>query len=236
MTSDCLKRMLDPRTSGLAVVLLGITAMFMNKALTAHIIFAVAAIYLLCSKAVKACLVYVSIYLLITVLSMNVESIENTSIMLLVVSLGYFVQKLTVLIMMGQFFARTARIPDVLTALQQMKMPDALAVPLIVALRFFPTIREDYHSLRDSLRLRNVRVSPVMILVRPVKTIEYLFVPILRKSVRVSDELAASALVRGFEHMKDQTILFPLKFGKTDIAVTAATVMTVVVLFIIQFY
>ena len=232
---DKTKPALDPRIVGFIVILLGTTAMFMNKAMTAHMICAIAAIYLLAAKAYKPCAVYLTIYIAVAFLMASVDKIHNTTAMLLIVSLSYFVQKLLVLIMMGNFFVRMTTIPYVLSAMQHMKFPDAAAVPIMVALRFFPTIREDYHSLKDSLRIRRVSLSPLQFIIHPVRMLEYLFVPILMKSVRTSDELAASALSRGFEHMNEQTILYPLRLSKLDYVVLALTTILSGALFYLQF-
>lgn len=226
---------LDPRIVGCIVVLFGTTAIFMNKAVTAHIICVVAAIYLLAAKVYKSCAVYLTIYTAVAFLMANVNEIPHTTAMLLIVSLSYFVQKLLVLIMMGDFFVRMTTIPYVLSAMQHMKIPDAAAIPIMVALRFFPTIREDYHSLKDSLRIRKVSLSPLQFIIHPVRMLEYLFVPILMKSVRTSDELAASTLLRGFEHMNEQTILYPLKLTKLDYAVLVLSTTISGVLFYLQF-
>lgn len=207
----------------------------MNKAMTAHTIFTIAAVFLIAAKAYKPCVAYLVIYITIAFLMANVDMIHNTNIMLLVVSLSYFVQKLLVLIMMGTFFARMITIPYVISAMQHLKIPDAASVPIMVALRFFPTIREDYHSLKDSLLLRKVSISPVQFVIHPVRMMEYLFVPILMKSVRTSDELAASALSRGFECMKEETILYPLKLGTFDYIVGILTTIIAVILFYFQF-
>ena len=232
---DKTKPALDPRIVGFVVILLGTTAMFMNKAMTAHIICAVAAVYLLAAKAYKPFVLYLFIYISVALLMANVDKIHNTSAMLLVVSLSYFVQKLVVLLMMGSFFVRMTTFPYVLSAMQQMKIPDAAAIPIMVALRFFPTIREDYHNLKDSLRIRKVSLSPVQFIIHPVRMVEYLFIPILMKSLRTSDELAASALLRGFEHMNEQTILYPLKLKTLDYIIGIVSTLIVAVLFYLQF-
>lgn len=232
---DKTKPALDPRIVGFVVILLGITAMFMNKAMTAHIICAVAAVYLLAAKAYKPFAVYLTIYIAVALLMANVDKIHNTSAMLLIVSLSYFVQKLVVLLMMGSFFVHMTTIPYVLSAMQHMRVPNAAAIPIMVALRFFPTIREDYHSLKDSLRIRRVSISPLQFVIHPMRMMEYLFVPILMKSIRTSDELAASALSRGFEHINEQTILYPLKLKTLDYIVGIMSIMIVAALFYLQF-
>ncbi|MCR5061720.1 MAG: energy-coupling factor transporter transmembrane protein EcfT [Treponema sp.] len=229
------KNTLDPRISAFIVILFGISAMFMNKALTAHLFCLVAAVYLIVAKVYKPCFIYLSIYAVIAMLMKNVGRIHNSNLMLLVVSLSYFIQKLVVLLMMGSFFVRTTTIPKVISAMQLMKLPDAIAVPLMVALRFFPTIREDYNNLKDSLRIKNISVSPVQFVIHPIRMIEYLFIPILMRSIRTSDELAASALLRGFEHINEQTVMFPLKIKFKDYFIGIISVVITAGLFYLQF-
>jgi energy-coupling factor transport system permease protein len=43
-----------------------------------------------------------------------------------------------------------------------------------------------------------------------------MLVPILIRSYKISDELAASAMIRGIDSGKPKTILYPLKFGIQD--------------------
>ncbi len=217
------------------VIILGIGAMFMNKAETAHIICGVAACCLLAAGAYKVCGVYTAVYVTAALLMASVERVENTSLMLMIVSLSYFVQKLIVLLMMGSFFARMTSIPYALAAMQRLRVPDTAAVPVLVALRFFPTLREDYRNLKNSLRIRRISVSLPQFIIHPVRMVEYLLVPILMKSVRVSDELAASALLRGFEHMREQTILYPLKLKTADYIVGSMITLVVATLFYLQF-
>lgn len=229
------KSILDPRLAAYIVILFGAGAMFMNQAITAHIFCAVAAFYLIAVKSFKTSFISLGIYGIIALLMSNVSKIHNTSAMLLVVSLSYFVQKLIVLFMMGSFFTHVTSIPYVVSAMQKIKAPDALAVPLMVALRFFPTIHDDFKSLKDSLKLRHISIRPLSFIIHPVRMMEYLFVPILMKSLRTSDELSASAMLRGFEHIKEQTLMYPLKMKLKDYFVGIMSTLIVAALFYLQF-
>ncbi|MTI55902.1 MAG: hypothetical protein FH760_13715 [Geosporobacter ferrireducens] len=72
-------------------------------------------------------------------------------------------------------------------------MPNQIIIPFAVDIRFIPSIREDFSCLKDSLRVRNINVSVLGFLKAPIKTVEYVPVPILIRSYKTSDELAASA-------------------------------------------
>jgi energy-coupling factor transport system permease protein len=46
--------------------------------------------------------------------------------------------------------------------------------------------------------------------------LEYVFVPLMMRCVRIADELSASAVARGIENPQVHTALLPLKLRLTD--------------------
>ena len=54
----------------------------------------------------------------------------------------------------GMAMFATTRPGDMVCAMRRMRAPDALVIPVVVMMRFFPTIRHDYRLIRQSLRLR----------------------------------------------------------------------------------
>ncbi len=54
----------------------------------------------------------------------------------------------------GMAMFTTTRPGDRVCAMRCMRAPDALVIPVVVMMRFFPTIRHDYRRIRQSLRLR----------------------------------------------------------------------------------
>lgn len=156
---DKTKPVLDPQIVGFIVILLGTTAMFINKIMITYIICAITAVYLLTVKAYGPLALYLLVYIVIALLMTNVDEIHSTSVMSAVVSLSCFAQKLVVLLMMGSFFIRITTSPCVSSVMQQVRIPDAAIIPIMVALHFLPMIRENYHNLRDSPRVRKVSLS-----------------------------------------------------------------------------
>ena len=86
---------------------------------------------------------------------------------------------------------KTTPVTEIICALETMKAPDQIVIPFAVAVRFFPSIHEDFNCLKDSLRVRNIPVSLWNFLLHPIQTIEYMLVPILMRSYKISEELAA---------------------------------------------
>ena len=137
--------------------------------------------------------------------------------------------------MMIEFLKRKTSMPYVISAMQTMKFPNAVAIPFIVILRYMPTLREDYGYLKDSLKIRGIRTSGIEFFIHPIRSLEFMIVPILFRSIRVAEELSTSVLLRGIENYKNRTNIYPLKFTKIDAGYALFTVIAVSMLCYLQF-
>lgn len=225
---------LDPRTVLYVVALLSVSAMFMNKPMTAHLICIFAGIFLIAIKAYRGVFCYGSLYGLIALLMTYVEKVDNTTFLLIVVSLSYFAQKFIVLMMMGTFLTKATSMPYVLVALQKMKITDLILVPFMVAMRFFPSIKKDFCCLKESLKLRKVPITPLQFFIHPLRTSEYMIVPILFRSLKTADDLSASALLRGIDRSNQKTPLYELYFSWLDLIVSLGTTIIISALLYLQ--
>ena len=229
------KKELDPRTV-LGIVFIFITlGLAINKPLSSHILLLICNIYLITSKAYRECVLYSVIYIIIAGLMFYIYHIPNTTLALTIVSISYFVQKFVIAVMMIEFLKRKTSMPYVISAMQTMKFPNAVAIPFIVILRYMPTLREDYGYLKDSLKIRGIRTSGIEFLIHPIRSLEFMIVPILFRSIRVAEELSTSVLLRGIENYKNRTNIYPLKFTKIDAGYALFTVIAVSMLCYLQF-
>lgn len=229
------KKELDPRTV-LGIVFIFITlGLAINKPLSSHILLLICNIYLITSKAYRECVLYSVIYIIIAGLMFYIYHIPNTTLALTIVSISYFVQKFVIAVMMIGFLKRKTSMPYVISAMQTMKFPNAVAIPFIVILRYMPTLREDYGYLKDSLKIRGIRTSGIEFFIHPIRSLEFMIVPILFRSIRVAEELSTSVLLRGIENYKNRTNIYPLKFTKIDAGYALFTVIAVSMLCYLQF-
>ena len=229
------KKELDPRTV-LGIVFIFITLeLAINKPLSSHILLLICNIYLITSKAYRECVLYSVIYIIIAGLMFYIYHIPNTTLALTIVSISYFVQKFVIAVMMIEFLKRKTSMPYVISAMQTMKFPNAVAIPFIVILRYMPTLREDYGYLKDSLKIRGIRTSGIEFFIHPIRSLEFMIVPILFRSIRVAEELSTSVLLRGIENYKNRTNIYPLKFTKIDAGYALFTVIAVSMLCYLQF-
>ena len=229
------KKELDPRTV-LGIVFIFITlGLAINKPLSSHILLLICNIYLITSKAYRECVLYSVIYIIIAGLMFYIYHIPNTTLALTIVSISYFVQKFVIAVMMIEFLKRKTSMPYVISAMQTMKFPNAVAILFIVILRYMPTLREDYGYLKDSLKIRGIKTSGIEFFIHPIRSLEFMIVPILFRSIRVAEELSTSVLLREIENYKNRTNIYPLKFTKIDAGYALFTVIAVSMLCYLQF-
>ncbi len=228
-------RRIDPRTALLATCLLGIAAVISNRPEAAHAACAIGALCALAAGAWRPCIALSAAYGLIAAVMALAEGAGNATLVIAVVMLSYMAQKFVVLALLGISLSKLASMQDLLAALQAMGAPQAVLIPCMVVLRFFPTIRRDASHLMESLKTRRVLAGGGYAFRHPALTCELLVVPLLMRSVRVSDELAASALVRGLGGETRPTMLHPLSFGARDAVVAALTLASIGALAWLQF-
>ena len=96
-----------------------------------------------------------------------------------------------------------------------MHVPDELTIPMCVMFRFFPTVREEYASIRAAMRMRGIGFGGGKV----AKMLESRMVPMLSCSAKIGDELSASALTRGLGVSRKRTNICHIGFGIWDYAV-----------------
>jgi len=127
------------------------------------------------------------------------------------------------------YVVRTTKIDEFMSAMQKMHVPDGIAISLAVVMRFFPTIKEEYVSIKDAMRMRGVYLGKGNVL----KMVEYRLIPLMFSCVNIGDELSAAAITRGLGGNVKRTSVVELKLKAQDyvlmtlfLAITVAFVIT----------
>lgn len=105
--------------------------------------------------------------------------------------------RLAVMINVVLPLAFASRVQNLLNALQSLRLPFCLSLPATVMIRFIPTFAQDIRQVRDTMKLRGFRLSPQNCLLRPVLVFRFLFIPLLFRSLRSSEELGIAAEFKG---------------------------------------
>ena len=110
------------------------------------------------------------------------------------------------------YVVRTTKIDEFMSAMQRMHVPDGVTISLAVVMRFFPTIKEEYASIRDAMRMRGIALGGGSV----AKMVEYRMIPLLFSCVNIGDELSAAAITRGLGGKVKRTSVETLKMGLAD--------------------
>ncbi len=177
------------------------------------------------SSALKFLLAYASA-LVLTFYFLSEQS-EGLIASLLIGYCGIVVQFMPALIT-AWYVIRTTKIGEFMSCMQKMHVPDGIAVSLAVVMRFFPTIKEEYSSINDAMRMRGVMLGGGNVL----RMFEFRMIPLLFSCVNIGEELSAAAITRGLGGEVKRSSIIELKLGLADYLLmaflTASTVIFVV--------
>lgn len=101
-------------------------------------------------------------------------------------------------------------------AFRAWRIPRPISVTLAVMLRFFPVVATEATAVLDAMRLRGLTGSSGF-LRHPILSMERFTVPMIAASLRASEDLSASAILRGLGSHRTPTSMDPPRFGLTDL-------------------
>ena len=118
--------------------------------------------------------------------------------------------------MLAGIVLSTTKVSEFLSAMNQIHAPKKLVIPLAVMLRYIPTIQEDWHFIKDAMRMRDVSPTPAGFLKNPGMTIECIYVPLMMAASKAADELSIASVTRVIENPNPRTCLVQIKCRAAD--------------------
>ena len=118
--------------------------------------------------------------------------------------------------MLAGIVLSTTKVSEFLSAMNRIHAPKKFAIPFAVMLRYIPTIREDWHFIKDAMRMRDVSPSLGGFLSHPGMTVECIYVPLMMMASKAADELSIASVTRGIENPNPRTCLVRIKCGIAD--------------------
>ena len=111
--------------------------------------------------------------------------------------LAYWFARFSVAFGVAAFVLTQLRPAELNAALRRIHAPNWLIIPLAVVVRFLPALISETRAINEAMSLRGIRPGPLGLLLHPVRYGLHVVLPLLSSAVRMSDELAAAALIRG---------------------------------------
>ena len=210
---------LDPRTKLFLILLCVLSAMFApNLYFQFALVAVIGLLAALCGKwqyALRGILAY-ALICAFTVWCMGVMT--GTWRTMFVAFLG-LVHKVYACGMLAGLVISTTKVGEFLSAMTRLHVPKKLTIPIAVMLRYLPTIREDWHYIRDAMRLRDVSPTLWGFLKAPALTVNCIYVPLLTAASKAADELSIASVTRGIENPKPRTCLINIRMQAADFLV-----------------
>ncbi len=97
----------------------------------------------------------------------------------------------------GAYTFTTTSASAFICAMRRMRVPEAVVIPCVVVIRFFPTIAEDYLQIRNAMALRGTSPPAAGLVRHPAQSLEYILIPLLMNATNVAQDLSVAALTRG---------------------------------------
>lgn len=207
---------LDPRTKLFLILICVFCAIFApNLYFQLALVSIIGLLAALCGKwqyALRGIIVY-ALICVFTIWSMRVMT--GTWRTMFTAFLG-LVHKVYACGMLSGIVIFTTKVGEFLSAMARLHVPKKLTIPIAVMLRYLPTIREDWHFIKDAMRLRDVSPTLIGFLKSPVMTINCIYVPLLTAASKAADELSVASVTRGIENPKPRTCLVSIKMRVSD--------------------
>ncbi|WP_248403386.1 energy-coupling factor transporter transmembrane component T [Butyrivibrio fibrisolvens] len=209
---------LDPRTK--IYMILSVSTIVMMSATTPFlwavrlIITIVPILLLIAEKRYASALRFFALYMTAVFINFRFLSAGSTGFFMAFLTgyCGIIVQFMPAFITVW-YVVRTTKIDEFMSAMQKMHIPDGITISLAVIMRFFPTIKEEYDSIRDAMRMRGISLAGGDV----IKMVEFRMVPLIFACVNIGDELSAAAITRGLGGKVKRSSVVELKLNIIDI-------------------
>ena len=209
------KQTIDPRAQLIILVLINIIGMT-NRSFKMEIVsMIVLAMLLIWQGMWEKCLRYSIAYGIVWLMIALSVLIPNpiTGLMAMVGVMG---RKTVPVIMFASSIIASTKIGKLIAALQDINFPRGLTIALAVAIRFFPTLKEESSVVINSMKMRGLNFNLKSIITHPVLVVENILVPIMMRMTIIADELAVSSMTRGIDSMKKRTSYYENKFAVSN--------------------
>ena len=220
MTGETRKRKwdicFDPRTKVLLLIISMIIATTApSLSYECALILLIAGMGILCGKvrySIIGTIVFLALYLFTTLYLGNVTGTAYT----MFTAWLSLVFKVYPCGMLAGIAVSTTRVNEFLSAMNRIHAPKKFVITFAVMLRYIPTIQEDWHFVKDAMRMRDVSPSLGGFLSHPGMTVECIYVPLMMMASKAADELSIASVTRGIENPNPRTCLVQIKCGIAD--------------------
>lgn len=227
-------RTIDPRIKLTLLPIIGFISFFISDTILLFVILSFSFLLYIYSGIYKKAFYFLAFFSLLLGLEYGMVKIRDYDLVFALYMMIFFLSRMTLIAMFGAYITRTTKISEMIEALNRMKVPRSISIPFSVLLRFAPTMGYELKALRENMRIRGVIKNKFFVLRNPIKYAAYTLVPLLMRMIKVSDELSASALIRGLDSGDNRVTIVELRFKVMDLIAMIIGIFAVISVVVIQ--
>lgn len=219
-----LKNDIDPRVKFLIAILTGLITLWIPMDLL-YILVTCLFIYLTIQGYILKGLIYSGLLAILYIITLKTSGLDSPVIRFIQMSTIILIKLLPIL--MANYPVKKTAPGVLIAALFKLKLPKEIIIPIAVVLRFSPTIANEYKKISESMSLRGLKLNFWGVIKNPIQILEATIIPLFMRSIKVSDELAAAATLRGIENPCKKSCYRDLTISKKDGIIVLSYSLTV---------
>lgn len=206
----------DPRTKILLLVLLDMIILIGRSLPYEIAVFAFSSIIILVGGQGIKVIRYLIIFIFCLAIQWMVVDLKTNFILSLVIFISVGLRKLLPCFMLAKWLIETTEVSEFISAMWKMKWNKEIIIASSVVFRCFPTIKEEWDSIITAMKMRGIDFNIINFFKNPVRTMEYILVPLFVSVLKISDELSAAAMCRGIDSETEHTCLTKVSMRQID--------------------
>ncbi len=185
----------DIRVSIVLAIVSSIAILIYKSEVTFCVAFALSSVFILIQGLYGKAVKFISAFLILFLLSSLMVGITKLQTLWLFATISRHL--LIPLSFLSGISDRT--IGMILEVFHKLHLPKSFGISVIVLMRFMPTIQYELNAIRGALKFRGVGISLLNTLLHLPRNFYLTLIPLLIRTIRISDEISAAALTRGIE-------------------------------------
>ena len=175
---------LDPRTKLFILLWCNylLVAQIRGMLEVATVVF-LAFLFILARKE-KSGLIYLFSYFVMLMTDYFIIARVGETLAMILIFFAVSLRLLLPTMMAGVYLMQTTSLGELTLGLQKLKIPESVLIPVVVTVRFLPTIKQDYQHIRYAMKFRGIFLSGGDMIKRPILFFEYILIPMMRDSPR----------------------------------------------------
>lgn len=205
----------DPRTVILVIFVLNALVMSRLPIVITFLVAGIALLALLLSRCYSWALGFLAVEGTWVACIYLFPRIWPSALTAFLMVLGYWMIRICTVGGLAGYAIKTIVPGELVAGLRSLRIPIAVTVPLVVLLRFIPTVFREYRAVREAMSLRGLQMG-WRALLYPLHFLEMVLVPLLASCARTADEMTAAGMVRGLGSTICPSTLKQLRFNRLD--------------------